>query len=128
MPKSPRCPVSQFLRDNHLSQYEKLFVNAGFDGPESLKLVMEMNDEDMKEIGIHKLGHRRMLKSAIQSLKNEKTNAQVREFITGLAQSLQLTTVRDFHQISPAYIRQNGGVGILLQFNDSYPLLLSTGL
>ena len=62
--------LRRFFKHNNLGQYENLFINAGFDGPDALQLLTVLTDKDLKEIGMKKLGHRRLLLTAIQGISS----------------------------------------------------------
>ena len=59
-------PIKAFLMEigrDFCSEYYQLFMNQGFD---SVELMWTMSEEDLKEIGIQKLGHRRKIMMALQ--------------------------------------------------------------
>ena len=61
-------PVKAFLMEigrDFCSEYYQLFMNQGFD---SMELMRTLSEEDLKEIGIDKLGHRRKIMMALTAL------------------------------------------------------------
>ena len=46
-------------------EYCQLFIDNGF---ENLSIIKEMNDQDLRDIGITKLGHRKQILRQIQRL------------------------------------------------------------
>ena len=62
-------PVKAFLMEigrDFCSEYYQLFMNQGLD---SMELMRTLSDEDLKEIGIHKLGHCRKIMMALTALQ-----------------------------------------------------------
>merc|ERR1712137_148671 len=101
--------------------------------------LTEMTENDMKEIGMSKLGHRRMLLAAIQAHKKPKeaprrnmsdmfrrTNSEIEEFFERLAETLNINRIEEYGDLDPDIIRKHGGGDLLAQFNDSYPSLLTS--
>lgn len=120
-------PVAQFLRANHLDQYESLFMKAGFDALGSLDLLKTLSSDDLKEIGVSKLGHRKLLLNAIHSeTMSMKSNQEIREFIENLANELDIDE-NSYFLITPEQIREHGGDDMLAQFHSLTELLV-TGL
>ena len=61
-------PVRTFLMEigrDFCSEYYRLFMNQGFD---SMEVMRTLSAEDLKEIGIHKLGHRRKIMMKLTAL------------------------------------------------------------
>eukprot|EP01084_Bolivina_argentea_P276297 471433_1 len=61
-----KCDVAL---NEYNAKYIDLFVVNGFDNVRSRALI-EMTDEDMMSIGINKLGHRKVLLTAIRNFQN----------------------------------------------------------
>lgn len=72
-----RSYIKDFLQENNLTQYENLFIEAGFDGPDALKLLKDLTDEDFKEIGIKKLGHRKLLINSLSKLNLDNEREKI---------------------------------------------------
>ena len=122
--------LDDFLKELSLEQYEKTFLDAGFDGPDALDIMKNMTDDDLKEIGIYKLGHRRKLLNAFnQSQTRIRTEDEVRAFISKIGKDLGFRTVSQLKDINPVLIFQYpGGKEILQQYNNSYTELLISGI
>src|SRR6516225_569479 len=65
--------VPGWLRNLGLEQYEAIFRDNDIDA----SLLRSLTNEDLKEIGVASLGHRRKLLEAIALLRSEETKAAV---------------------------------------------------
>ena len=72
-----KLEVKKWLNEEvHLGEYGDLFINEGFD---DMLTVLEMDDNDLIEIGIKKRGHRKKIMMFIQKRKvaQNKQNVDV---------------------------------------------------
>eukprot|EP01095_Lingulamoeba_sp_RSL-Kostka_P000404 TRINITY_DN10650_c0_g1_i1.p1 TRINITY_DN10650_c0_g1~~TRINITY_DN10650_c0_g1_i1.p1 ORF type:complete len:306 (+),score=75.40 TRINITY_DN10650_c0_g1_i1:116-1033(+) len=60
--------VIAFLHEINMDQYLTNFFKNGFD---DIEMVKELSDEDLEEIGIDKLGHRKKILKFCQTITNE---------------------------------------------------------
>eukprot|EP01083_Nonionella_stella_P279862 951946_1 len=60
------------LEDDAKVKYFKLFIVNGFD---ALEIVKTISYQDLLDIGVSKLSHRKVILSKAQSLDNDKNNA-----------------------------------------------------
>jgi len=66
--------IRQWLERLGFSEYAEAFERNAVD----LELLCELKDEDLKELGIHVLGHRKKLLKAIEALRSTDTIAPPR--------------------------------------------------
>ena len=59
--------VNGWLNEIGLSEYYGLFINSGCDDMET---ILSLTDDDLKELGIHKLGHRKKIMNHIGKQTN----------------------------------------------------------
>ena len=73
-----KLEVRKWLNEEvHLGEYGDLFINEGFD---DMLTVLEMDNNDLIEIGIEKRGHRKKIMIFIQKRKatqNSKQNVDI---------------------------------------------------
>src|SRR5690348_6701919 len=67
--------VSQFLRELGLQQYEVAFRDNGVDD----RVLPKLTAEDLKDLGVAMVGHRRLLLEAIAALREPTTPAEAVE-------------------------------------------------
>ena len=64
------CDIWDWLNGLDLTEYTHHFKQSGFDSLQFIKVGIE-DEDDLKEIDIKALGHRRMIMHAIRKLKNQ---------------------------------------------------------
>ena len=62
-------PVTKWLEDSGLSEFQKQFLDEGYD---SLDVLVEMTANDLEEIGISKKGHIKKILLKIEELKTTR--------------------------------------------------------
>ena len=68
-------PVLEWLTSCKLADYASIFEASGYDTTE---LMVGMNHEELQEIGITKIGHRKKLMSALASWPQKEHFFQVK--------------------------------------------------
>ena len=61
-------PVRNFLCKLDLVEYFCKFEEEGFD---ELDLLFDLDHDELKQLGVYKLGHRKKILTAINQLKNQ---------------------------------------------------------
>ena len=64
--------IEDWLKNLHLSEYIDVFKEESIE----LDIVLELTSDDLKEIGVKKLGHRKIILKAISEL-HEKSSTQL---------------------------------------------------
>ena len=62
--------IELWLNDLDLSEYINVFKEESID----IEVLPELTSDDLKEIGVNKLGHRKIILKAISELKKEPNN------------------------------------------------------
>jgi hypothetical protein len=73
LPREATLDVAEWLRSLGLEQYAPAFHDNGID----MRVLPNLTADDLKELGIGMLGHRRMLLKAIADLRAEQAAADV---------------------------------------------------
>src|ERR1044071_5278169 len=64
--------VARWLKDLGLSQYIDAFLDNDIDR----EVLLDLNDEELQEIGVKSLGHRKRLLKAIDALRDGKSESR----------------------------------------------------
>ena len=66
-PSSFKLTIDQFLENIHLSELHDLFVDEGV----TMDILASFNDDDLKQLGVTKFGHRRHIIHSISDIKSQ---------------------------------------------------------
>eukprot|EP01084_Bolivina_argentea_P123097 218170_1 len=69
--------IQRWLEKLSVTEYFSTFIDAGFD---RMELVLEMNDSQLQQIGITKIGHRLLLKRSIDDMRK----AAIKQYVNNL--------------------------------------------
>ncbi len=69
-------PVTKWLDDSGLLEFQQQFLNEGYD---DLSVIAAMTADDLKDIGISKMGHRKKILLKIEELRKTRKEETIQQ-------------------------------------------------